>query len=69
MEYTFQGEDSGNQFWFQDEAAYERALAWYSKTSKQDIIDFCRGRGIDITDDNGRLVEDWAYIAMELYAK
>lgn len=62
--------DAGNAVHFNSEGAYEAAVEWYNATPKSDIIGYCKNQGINIFETNGKkLVDDWADIAMELWAR
>lgn len=69
--------ESGQTFSFVSEEAFEAANDWYGRTEKDQIVEFCAARGgvlVEATDDpyystGLKLVEDWAFVAMELYAK
>lgn len=77
MTFSYTNEDTGNEYSFPSEDAYEAALEWYNKTAKSDIIIFCERRGVSLdepTEDpyykNGvKLVADWHDIAMQAYAQ
>lgn len=77
MTHTITNEETGREFTFASEEAWGAALDWYNSTSQGDIQEYCRARGIELieaTDDpyytTGRkLVDDWADVAMELYAR
>lgn len=63
-------DDTGRTFTFASDAAYAAAHGWYSRTEKDDIVSFCLARGVALTQGkSSRLVDDWADIAMELWAQ
>lgn len=67
--YTVTSEDTGREFRYESEAAYEAALDWYNGADSKDaIIRYCAGHGIDLVERPGKLVPDWADVAMELWA-
>ena len=75
--YSYSSDDTGRSFTFASEDAYERANEWYNNTSKADVLAFCSAHGVDLTEATDdpyyrtgvKLVDDWADVAMELYAK
>lgn len=69
MTYTITT-DAGLALDFASQQDYEAAEAWYNKQSleKPDFADFCRKRGVEIIGTDGRMVDDWADIAMHTYA-
>jgi hypothetical protein len=79
MTFKFTNEDTGREFSFKSEEAYGRALDWYNDrdNSKAEMIKLCSDHGVDLfeaTDDpyfkSGRkLVDDWADVAMEIWAR
>lgn len=70
MTYTITSDDTGRSFSYPSEDAYNRAIEWYNRAGKAAIA-YCEARGIDLRDHEqpGRLVDDWADIAMELWAR
>lgn len=61
--------ESGRSFTYPGQPAYEAALDWYNAAaSKANIAAYCRARGVEIDAGDGTLVDDWADIAMHVYA-
>lgn len=77
MAYVITNDETGREFTFSSEEAFEAAQDWYNSTSKADILEYCTAHAVDLvepTDDpyftNGqKLVDDWHEVAMELCAK
>lgn len=78
MSITITSSDTGREFFFATEQAYEAANDWYNgPVSKAAIVEFCAKHGVDLEEatadpafrDGRKLVADWADIAMELYAR
>jgi len=60
----------GGYYVYPSRAAYQEAESWWNSPhlEKQDFIDFCRKRGVEILRENGKLIADWADIAMHTFA-
>lgn len=75
--YSYTSDDTERTFTFASRDAYEHACSWYNSASKAEIETFCTAHGVDITEKTDdpyyrtgvKLIDDWAHVAMELYAK
>lgn len=75
--FVITNDETGRTFTFASEDVWAEAQQWYQTTSKAEIIDYCAKQGIDLLEstDNPafeagvKLLDDWAEIATELWAK
>lgn len=54
-----------------DEHIAQQAEDWYNDTPKKEMIDYCLGCGVDLSDeeDERLLIEDWVEVAIECKAQ
>lgn len=77
MPFEIINDETGAIFAFPSKAAWEKALDWYNRTSKQDIIQYCKDHGLDLTEptddpafpEGVKLVADWDDRARELWVR
>lgn len=69
MAYTITSTETGNEFTFASQDAYEAAEAWYNSANGESIQDFCKSHGLDLHVSATALRSDWHDAAMELYAR
>ncbi len=69
MTYRITNTETGNEFAFASQEAYEAAEAWYNSTDGVVMQDFCKAHGLDLHISPTDLRPDWHDAAMELYAR
>jgi hypothetical protein len=69
MTYEITSTETGRTFTFASQDAYEAAEAWYNDTNGEEIQNFCKRHGLDLSVSATKLRSDWHDAAMELYAR